>query len=229
MRCMRALLAIAGCAAACLPDRIDITGKLCSDERPCGEGWACVPQGAERVCVPARGQGGGGGGNGTPGVVMNLLPNGDFTEVEDGSFDEWKAWGGYQLAIETQTVRSAPRAARIVRAGNDAGGGLEPDKELASGPPRGQRYCAAAWVFGVPSAREVWLQFRERDGSGQTVEQSDGARVAVADGWAQVRHEWGSLGNAQLEVRLVVGTGIANAPLYVDDFAAWAAPQGACP
>jgi hypothetical protein len=122
-----ALAALALSLASCSPPPVNVTGKLCTPQRPCPSGWDC----AKGICR-ATGSG-------------NRVANGDFASGVAG----WVTSHGTVVAV-ADAGRAGPGAARWSPDGK--GESVLTLQAPAVDSPAAGTWCAQAWVQGGDGA-----------------------------------------------------------------------------
>ncbi|MCP3138309.1 hypothetical protein [Pyxidicoccus xibeiensis] len=187
------LLFVLGVVAlsGCIPDAVDVTGKLCGLEQSCGPGFHCQAGRCAEGDEPAR--------------PTNLVRNSGF----EGGTDGWETTG--VLSTEPPGFAGA-LAARLV-----ARGGATPVTLTPRSPPlldsEEDFYCASAWVRGGPGRTAV---LEILDGS----DVADSEELPLDDTWQQVTVSSLFLENSVGTLRLVVPAE-GEAPVWVDEVALW--------
>jgi hypothetical protein len=232
-------------AAGCVPGELDVTGKRCSDERGCGEGFLCVAQ----VCQLEGFDGGAAVDAGLPDASVDAgLPD---AGASDGSVDAGPVFdggpgfdsgfpldvqllgnGGFELVLPDAGLRLWQRTAGLVgpaplaRTGSSAGrmtavGLVTPAMQSETVGRRallGMLFCAEAWVRADTDAgptSALFIRERRPDGGLDT---SGGTSVtAQSDGWRVMQEEFVTLGGGVIDVRITNTRLPPDASVFVDD------------
>jgi hypothetical protein len=202
---------------ACFPDALDVSGKRCSADRPCGSGFVCV----DGTCV---------GGNAGPDPVCvdgecpadagsrsNLLVNGDFERSSQP--EGWSSLTGLPLATESLAVHGGARALSV----GPGAQGLLPEVPPVSSSQADALYCARAFVWG--NGAEVVLAILEGE-SANPVALFEGPALATSGKWTEIRSQGRAHGGNPLTVRLRSTTLLA--PYGVDDIELWISAGSTC-
>ena len=191
--------------AACLPEALDVVGKRCSVDRPCGQEFFCV----EGRCTTDAGS----SGSRSP----NLLVNGTF---ESGSQPEgWSSLTGVPLLIETLSVHDGARAL-TVGLGAD---GVVPTVPPVSSSQAGTLYCARAFISGTGA--QVVLAILEGDAASSST-RFESPALTSSGKWSEIRAEGRAHGGSPLTVQLRAITTLGT--FLVDDIELWSSSGSSC-
>lgn len=174
---------------ACVPGPLDETGKQCSDERPCGNGFVCVASRCQDEAFDA----------GLSRVDAGSFDAGSFDAgtVDAGSFDAGEPDAGRDAGVDGGADASVPDAGAFACETNLV---LNPGFELqtATGAVRNWRALTGTITHGVPArtgpaAGRLWV-----GGNANPSMQSDIASGATSFGmvfcaraWARHEHDAG--------------------------------------
>ena len=149
---------------------------------------------------------------------VNLLANPGFENAtSDGGVVSWRATTG---RVGSSTVsRSGNRSGFVFSTGSMQLPVLTPNADV-EGAELGMLFCATVWVRSeTDAAVDVILTVRDRFADGGTAT-SSGTRVTVRSSWVQLREEYASIGNSDVQFRVSSGTRYdAGDGFLVDD--AW--------
>jgi hypothetical protein len=186
-------------SAGCLSEAIDVEGKRCATDRPCGLGILCIEG---RCTTDAGNRGPNDAGSRGP----NLLVNGTF---ESGSQPEgWSSLTGVPLLIETLSVHDGARAL-TVGLGAD---GVVPTVAPVSSSQADTLYCASAFVWGTGA--QVVLSILEGDSASPST-RFESPALTSSGKWSEIRAEGRAHGGSPLTVQLRAITTLGT--FLVDD------------
>ena len=193
----RALLAsVFFLVAGCFPAPLDETGKNCSADHPCGDGFTCF----DLRCFSNDG--------GIDAGPENWLLNSDFEMLNDaGSILGWRAVNGADLDPDSFAPHHGNYAARIF---SDDGGTptLVPNQPPVKNTLLGQIWCARAWTraeYAGDSGMPVVLFIQERYDDGGTPNNSTPTRPKVYREWVLQEESYVTQGADKLDARVAFG------------------------
>jgi hypothetical protein len=203
---------------ACLPDALDLAGKRCAADRPCGSGFLCV----DGTCVGSNARTGlvcadGGYDADTGSHGSNLLVNGDFERSWQP--DGWGSLTGIPLLIETIAVHEGAQALSV----RGGASGLVPAVPPVSSSLADALYCARAFVWGVGA--EVVLAILEGDTAAPAASFESPA-LTTSGKWTEIRSQGRAHGGSPLTVKLWTITILGT--FLVDDIELWISAGSTC-
>lgn len=236
-------LLVAG--AGCQLGPVSYEGLRCEPGDDCGEGLTCVDQ----RCAGARPLDGGhdagafdaGVDAGTwdagdvdagpvdAGIPLdtNLLVNGDFELLlPDGGVLGWSR-SHSRLYPEPQLVHAGRLALRLQPTNDGSNPSLTPSQRVP-GAQLGMKFCASAWArTDFDGGLSVSLTVRAQFPDGGTTS-ANASRVTLGTEWTQLKREYASLEDTNIDVVFTVVVPDAGPSLYVDD-ASLMRVEGPCP
>jgi hypothetical protein len=203
---------------ACLPEALDLAGKRCAADRPCGSGFLCV----DGTCAE---------GDAGPGLICadggcaadagshgpNLLVNGDFERSWQP--EGWSSLTGIPLLIETIAVHEGAQALNV----RGGASGLQQAVPPASLSQADALYCARAFVWGVGA--EVVLAIVEGD-IADPAASFESPAVTTSGKWTEIRSQGRARGGSPLTVKLWTNTLLGT--FCVDDIELWISAGSKC-
>lgn len=223
-----ALIPLAALGWRCLPGPIDVTGKNCSADRPCGPGYYCTvasPASPNGICEP-----------GAPPPPDNLLLDPSFEDpAPDGGalIPHWRLTGQGRLSRDLVIVFDGSTAA-LVSSLYD--GGAEPRLVADNVLDAGQfQYCATIWVYGVGvgGSTRASIALSARYDGGAFTQSGNSSSLQPVPQWTQLSANIDTTEFSMTPDFLSFSVGTSGLPygdeLVFDDAWLWHPYDGQCP
>lgn len=201
-------------SAGCLPETLDLAGKRCATDRPCGQGLLCI-EGRCTTDAESHATDAGSGTTDAGSRSSNLLVNGSFERGSEG----WSSLTGVPLLPQALSAHEGAQALGLQPAAN----GVVPTVPPVSSSQADTLYCAGAFVWG-PGAQVV-LAILEGD-SANPSSRFESPALTSSGNWTEIRAEGRAHGGSPLTVELRTITTLGT--FFVDDIELWISTGSSC-
>lgn len=207
-------------SAACLPEALDVAGKRCATDRPCGLGFLCI-EGRCATDAESRTSDAGrttdAGSRTTDGGSRssNLLVNGSFERGSEG----WSTLTGVPVLPQALSVHEGAQALGV----QPAASGVMPTVPPVSSSQADTLYCARAFVWGTGA--QVVLAILEGD-SANPSSRFESPALTSSGKWSEIRAEGRARGGTPLTVELRTITTLGT--FLADDIELWISTGSSC-
>jgi len=200
---------------SCAFDEIDLVGKRCTEQRPCGRGLICV----DGVCESSL----------SGPSSRNLIFNAGF---ESGGVGNGWEFNNGTLVTEVTQPRTGTAAARLSLLPGETNMAIYPAEDVVPNTLAGVTYCGSVWAQGT-NGLILSLGVRERTLSGDSFIATSYQRITLQEGtWTQASPAGlTTVGGGRLDIRFFTPEGVTATPgsyFIVDDFNLIRSQDGGC-
>lgn len=201
-------------SAGCLPETLDLVGKRCATDRPCGLGLLCI----EGRCTTDAESHTPDAGSRTPDAGSrgaSLLVNGTFERGSEG----WSTLTGVPVLPQSLAVHEGAQALGV----QPAASGVVPTVPPVSSSQADTLYCARVFVLGTGA--QVVLAILEGD-SANPSNRFESPALTSSGKWTEIRAEGRARGGSPLTIELRTITTLGT--FLADDIELWSSTGSSC-